>query len=149
MFDFEYKSSVIVMRSHFHLACCIDNNKGKCTLFHCVSLCVGLQTRDLVPYLSKRIQIKFQGKYSLTNILNLTKKARFVALTLDLLFSDLLQPAKKLVQHVENYFSKKIPLINIPFYVVKTFQTFNVKHKKIFTRKVPSPTYVLYFIKKT
>ena len=41
-------SSVIVMRSHFLLACCIDNNKGKCTLFPCVSLCVGLQTRDLV-----------------------------------------------------------------------------------------------------
>ena len=41
------------MRSDFLLACCIDNNKGKCTLFHCVSLCVGLQTRDLVPYLLK------------------------------------------------------------------------------------------------
>ena len=39
------------MRSHFLLACCIVNNKGKCTLFHCVSSCVGLRTRDKVLHI--------------------------------------------------------------------------------------------------
>ena len=39
------------MRSHFVPACCNINNKGERTLFHCVSLCVGLETRDKVSYL--------------------------------------------------------------------------------------------------
>ena len=39
------------MRSHFLLACCIVNNKGERTLFHCVLLCVGHKTRDKVSYL--------------------------------------------------------------------------------------------------
>ena len=40
------------MRSHFLLACCFVNNKGERTLIHCVSLCVGLETRDKVSYLT-------------------------------------------------------------------------------------------------
>ena len=39
------------MRSHFLLACCFINNKGKRTLFLCVLLCVGHETRDKVSYL--------------------------------------------------------------------------------------------------
>jgi len=39
------------MRSHFVPACCNINNKGEHTLFHCVLLCVGHETRDKVSYL--------------------------------------------------------------------------------------------------
>ena len=39
------------MRSHFVPACCIISNKGERTLFHCVLLCVGHETRDKVSYL--------------------------------------------------------------------------------------------------
>ena len=38
------------MKSHFVPACCIINNKGERTLFHCVLLCVGHETRDKVSY---------------------------------------------------------------------------------------------------
>ena len=46
------------MRSHFVPACCIINNKGECTLFHCVLLCVGHETRDKVSYLTMRMEIR-------------------------------------------------------------------------------------------
>ena len=39
------------MGIHFVPACCIINNKGERTLFHCVLLCVGHETRDKVSYL--------------------------------------------------------------------------------------------------
>ena len=44
------------MRSHFVPACCIINNKGERTLFHCVLLCEGHETRDKVSYLIHKIE---------------------------------------------------------------------------------------------
>ena len=65
-FDFEYKQLCNGMRSHFIPACCIINNKGERTLFHCVLLCVGHETRDKVSYL---LVYKFQIKLFICLIL--------------------------------------------------------------------------------
>ena len=45
------------MGIHFVPACCIINNKGERTLFLCVLLCVGHETRAKVSYLKRGLEI--------------------------------------------------------------------------------------------